>query len=87
VTGLHDPAGAAELTDCGPEGHCITCGDIATPMRVVRIDEVRELALCERADGERATIEIALVAPVVVGDEVLVHAGTAIANLAEGQAA
>jgi hydrogenase assembly chaperone HypC/HupF len=86
VTDLGDPA-AAEFTDCGPGDHCITCGDVATPMRVVRIDEARELALCELQDGARATIEIALVAPVVVGDDVLVHAGTAIAKLAETRAA
>ena len=45
----------------------------------------RELALCAGADGERSTVEIALVAPVVPGDVLLVHAGTAIARL-DGQA-
>jgi hydrogenase maturation factor len=64
--------------DCRDD-HCITCGDVAEPMRVLRIDESRGLALCEGEAGERMTVEIALVAPVVVGDELLVHAGTAIA--------
>jgi hydrogenase assembly chaperone HypC/HupF len=63
---------------CSDE-HCVTCGDVAEPMRVLRIDDARELALCEDESGVRRTVEIALVAPVAEGDEVLVHAGTAIA--------
>ena len=65
---------------CGSQ-HCITCGDVGDPSTVVAVDHVRELALCARADGERSTVEIALVAPVVPGDVLLVHAGTAIARL------
>jgi hydrogenase maturation factor len=61
---------------------CITCGDEALPMRVRRIDEERGLALCEDADGRRSSVEIALVDGVTVGDELLVHAGTAIARAA-----
>jgi hydrogenase maturation factor len=61
--------------------HCITCGDDGDPMTVVRIDEVRGLALCSGDDGARSTVETALVDPVVPGDLVLVHAGTAIARL------
>jgi hydrogenase maturation factor len=61
---------------------CITCGDEALPMRVRRIDEDRALALCEDADGRRSSVEIALVDGVAVGDELLVHAGTAIARAA-----
>ena len=64
---------------CDDASHCITCGDEAVPLRVLKIDADRELALCENADGERTTVEIALVAPVAPGDELLVHAGTAIA--------
>ena len=64
---------------CDDESHCITCGDEAVPLRVVKVDAARELALCENEDGERTTVEIALVLPVAPGDEVLVHAGTAIA--------
>ena len=59
-------------------GHCVTCADEAVAMKVLRIDEARELALCEDGDGAHTTVEIALVAPVVTGDELLVHAGTAI---------
>ncbi len=50
-------------------------------MTVVRVDGERELALCSGADGQRSTVEIALVAPVAPGDTLLVHAGTAIARL------
>ena len=57
---------------------CITCGDHAVPMRVVRVDATRALALCEDDDGERASVEIALVDPVGEGDRLLVHAGTAL---------
>ena len=69
---------------CGSQ-HCITCGDVGDPSTVVAVDHDRELALCDGADGERRTVEIALVAPVAAGDVLLVHAGTAIARL-DGQA-
>ena len=66
---------------CLPEQGCITCGDVATEMRVLRIDSERELALCEDDDGSHQTVEIALVLPVEEGDTLLVHAGTAISRL------
>ena len=47
-------------------------------MRVLAVDETRALALCETQGGERSTVEIALV-DAGPGDDVLVHAGTAIA--------
>jgi len=65
---------------CGSQ-HCITCGDDGDPMTVLRVDDQRGLALCGAEDGERVTVEIALVAPVAPGDRLLVHAGTAIARL------
>jgi HupF/HypC family len=64
---------------CGSE-HCITCGDVAVEMTVLRVDEVRALALCEADDGRHETVEVALVAPVHPADRLLVHAGTAIAH-------
>jgi hydrogenase maturation factor len=64
---------------CDDASHCITCGDEAVALRVLKVDADRELALCENDAGERTTVEIALVLPVAPGDEVLVHAGTAIA--------
>ncbi|MDQ1741473.1 MAG: HupF/HypC family [Pseudonocardiales bacterium] len=75
MTGFDVSSDAACRRD--PHG-CITCGDEGIPMRVLAIDEARALALCETAAGERSTVEIALV-DAGPGDEVLVHAGTAIA--------
>jgi hydrogenase maturation factor len=65
------------------EHHCITCGDDGVPMTVERVDGARGLALCAGEDGTRSSVEIALVEPVAPGDRLLVHAGTAIATLAE----
>jgi hydrogenase maturation factor len=65
------------VSDC-TSGTCITCGDVAIAMRVIQVDEERCLALCEAQDGRRETVEIALV-DAGPGDDVLVHAGTAIA--------
>jgi hydrogenase maturation factor len=68
--------------DCGSD-HCITCGDTAVEMTVITINAGRELALCQRADGARETVEIALVQPVRPADRLLVHAGTALQHLGE----
>jgi hydrogenase expression/formation protein HypC len=62
------------------EHHCITCGDDGVPMRVLRVDEARGLALCEDDAGARSSIEIALV-EAAPGDRLLVHAGTALTRL------
>ncbi len=78
------------MTDRSPSApsctdeHCVTCGDVAEPMTVLRIDAERELALCADEGGDHRTIEIALVLPVEAGDELLVHAGTAIAHEPRG---
>jgi hydrogenase maturation factor len=61
------------------EQHCITCGDEGIPVRVV---ELRDgLAVC--ADHELVSHQVAidLVEPVAIGDELLVHAGVAIAHI------
>ena len=50
-------------------------------MTVVLVDEARGLALCEDADGTRATVEISLIDAVGAADTLLVHAGTALARL------
>jgi len=67
---------------CGSE-HCITCGDDGVPMTVLAVDLDRGLALCAHVDGRRETVETALVAPVALGDVLLVHAGTALTRLLE----
>ena len=66
--------------NCGSE-HCITCGDDGVPMRVLRLDDDRGLALCADQDGAHHTVETALVEPVEPGDELLVHAGVALVAL------
>jgi hydrogenase maturation factor len=76
-----DPAPRCEPTASEPGCGCITCGDEALPLRVLEIYEATGLALCESGEGERESVEIALVGPLVPGDTVLVHAGTAIAQL------
>ena len=65
------------------DDHCITCSDEGVPMRVLRVDDARGLALCEDEQGGRSSVETALVAPVAPGDVLLVHAGTALTALAE----
>jgi hydrogenase maturation factor len=64
---------------CHPAEGCITCGDVAVAMRVLEVDEARSLALCADERDRRESVEIGLVSPVAPGDELLVHAGTAIA--------
>jgi hydrogenase assembly chaperone HypC/HupF len=67
--------------------HCVTCNDDGIPMRVLRVDEARGLALCEDAEGAHGSVEIALVEPVAAGDMLLVHAGTALTCLTRHAAA
>jgi hydrogenase maturation factor len=62
---------------CDHDDTCITCGDVAVEMTVLKVDAERGLALCE-ADGGKETVEIGLVGPVAPGDGLLVHAGTAL---------
>ena len=69
------------MTDCHGETGCITCGDVAIEMTVLRVDDVRLLALCASAGGEKETVETELVGAVAPGDELLVHAGTALQRL------
>ena len=63
------------MSDCDHDV-CITCGDVAVEMRVARVDG--ELAVCEAADGDVRTVEIALLDSVAVGDTLLVHADVAL---------
>jgi len=64
---------------------CVTCGDVALPLRVVALDPGSGLARCADAGGREETVEVALVGPVAVGEELLVHAGTAIARVGAGR--
>ena len=58
---------------------CLTCGDIAVPMRVIQVGD-DGLADCVSEDGETSQVELALV-DARPGDEVLVHACVAIQRL------
>ena len=66
---------------CGPDEHCITCGDVGVPMRIVSFDEADGLARCATADGDTELVDTALVGDVGVGDAVLVHAAVALTRL------
>ena len=68
---------------CGPQEHCITCGDDGVAMRVLQVDEEGGLAVCAVQDGERRSVEVGLVEPVAPGDTVLVHADVALVRLSE----
>jgi hydrogenase maturation factor len=78
------PAGTA-LECAGFEGHCITCADEGTPMRVLSVGD-DGLARCSDDRGATSEVEVALVGAVAPGDQLLVHAATAIARLQESRA-
>jgi hydrogenase maturation factor len=65
---------------CDHEG-CITCGDTALPLTVRNVDAERALALCVDERGASESVQTELVGAVAPGDELLVHAGTAIQRL------
>ena len=69
------------MTDCHGESGCITCGDVAVEMTMLTVDELQRLAMCAAADGTEETVEVELVGAVAPGDELLVHAGTALQRL------
>ena len=68
------------MTSCDHTSGCITCGDEAVVMRVLKTDRERGLALCADEHGRRETVEIALV-EAGEGDTLMVHAATAIARV------
>lgn len=55
---------------------CVTCADAGIPVRVIALEG--DDACCEDAVGNRARIAVELVAPVQLGDVLLVHGGVAI---------
>lgn len=64
--------GACTLADDG----CATCGDVAIPVRVVRLDVA--CATVEDRLGEQAEVAVDFVPGVREGDVILVHMGVAI---------
>ena len=63
---------------------CITCGDHAVPLRVLKVDEGAGLARCVDDAGATEDVEIGLIGGVRPGDSLLVHAGTALQALEPG---
>jgi hydrogenase maturation factor len=74
------------VNHCDGDDGCITCGDVAVEMTVLRVDGRRGLALCE-AGGRKETVETELVGTVAPGDGLLVHAGTALQRVEAGSIA
>lgn len=78
---------------CDHTTGCITCSDEGIPMRVVSAATSDGIAWCipvDRPEGSVALdpdeVMIGVVAPVAVGDTVLVHAGTALLKLSVASA-
>jgi hydrogenase expression/formation protein HypC len=67
---------------CAAEPGCITCGDVAVPLRVLSVDGAD--ACCQDGQGRQETVAVELVGMVRPGDRLLVHAGVALERLAEG---
>ncbi|MBV8988496.1 MAG: HypC/HybG/HupF family hydrogenase formation chaperone [Solirubrobacterales bacterium] len=73
---MSDPS----ASECRVEpGHCITCSDEGVAMLVLEVQA--GAAVCADSDRRRQRVELDLVGPVSRGDQLLVHAGVAIANL------
>jgi hydrogenase maturation factor len=58
---------------------CITCSDEGLPMRVTELPGDDGIAICTDESGAAAEVAVDLVGLLSVGDEILVHAGVAIA--------
>jgi hydrogenase maturation factor len=69
----------SDSIQCSTTDHCITCGDEGTPMRVIELHD--GIAICADEDRVRHRVATELVEPVGAGDELLVHAGVALAHL------
>ncbi len=67
---------------CETDGHCITCSDEGVPMRVLG-SGADGLASCVDESGRWSLVLIDLLGLVSPGDELLVHAGVALARLDE----
>ena len=56
---------------------CITCGDVALPLVVVRVDG-GDARCRDEATGAEEVVAVDLVGPLAPGDRVLVHARVAL---------
>ncbi len=66
---------------CSAEPGCVTCGDVAIPLRVLSVYGAD--ARCQDAQGREETVAVELVGAVRPGDRLLVHAGVALERLGE----
>jgi hydrogenase maturation factor len=73
--------GVPTVDACDVRDGCITCGDIALELTVVRV--LQADAECRDARGRLEMVAVELVGPVAVGDRLLVHAGVALERLPE----
>ena len=64
---------------CAVVDGCLTCGDVAVPVTVV--EEGEPDAICADDHGTRGSVGVELVAPVRVGERLLIHGGVAITRL------
>jgi len=78
--GSPEPAAVADGTAPHDEHQpgCITCGDVARPMRVLHVDDARGLAVCVDEHERRETVDLGIVEAAAPGDTLLVHAGAAL---------
>ena len=76
---MSEPAGA----ECrGEDGHCITCSDEGTPMRLLELAEGTARCVADR--GVIRAIAVDRVGGVEPGERLLAHAGVALTRL-EGE--
>ncbi len=61
--------------------HCITCSDEGLPMRVVVPADASGQALCLDEAGVEQFVAVDLLESAAIGDDILVHAGVAIAHM------
>jgi hydrogenase expression/formation protein HypC len=58
---------------------CVTCGDLAVPVRVLRVADGQ--ALCEDRLGNQAIVALDFVPDTTPGDVLLVHLGVALTKI------
>lgn len=75
-------SGVSTDLGCSAEPGCITCGDVAVALTVLRVDGAD--ARCQDEHGREETVAIELIGRVTPGERLLVHAGVALERLAEG---
>ena len=68
---------------CNHDEGCITCGDVAVPLRVVALGD-DAFAVCRDERGAIEEVDVSLVESVEEGDLLLVHARVALVWLEAG---